>query len=167
MDFQTIIFNNLKKMFTEGDPDPLPPPPAANKFSKGKAALYGTAALGTTALGLGAYKGVQAGVNKIQTAPNIPNPLYNQNLVPKNNMSSGSNLASAAVDGQTASEKIANASGAMSQQASHVGDAAKSAIGHAADFATANPGTALAAGAVGTAAWLARRRALKNVSRGI
>lgn len=167
MDFQTVIFNRFKKLFTEGT----------------KAGVLGTLGVGGLAA-TGYY--ANKGVNWVQGQKEFKNPLSTPDGIARQTASD--NLAkygsagpphlrnpSVATDhvANTVAphaagfdDKVGNAAHALSQQAGAIKDMGKSAIGHAADFTTTHPGAAIAAGAIGTAAWLARRRALKKVSRG-
>lgn len=69
--------------------------------------------------------------------------------------------------GAALGEKGANAYHAIKKTLGSGEDAAKNIAGHGLDTISSHAGPALAAGAIGTAAWMARRRALKNVSRGL
>jgi hypothetical protein len=183
MDFQTVIFNRLKEIFTEGT----------------KAGLAGGVA-GTLGVGGLAAAGYYAnkGVNWVQGQKTFRNPVSTPDAIARQTASdhlakygtagspanhtyaSHANTAAtgAADHANTAAthvagaapnvhDQIGHASAALSQQAGVIKDIGKSAVGHAADFTTKHPGAAIAAGAIGTAAWLARRRALKNANRGL
>jgi hypothetical protein len=193
MDFQTVIFNRLKEIFTEATypgtnpiagtavhrtPQTTPASAQANPaFSKNKAMI---AAGATVASAGGITYGANKLVNTITKAPTIyqgpqgvlKNPLYNpQKNAPDtshffNSGKSSTPVAPIINPADNLSTKLGNASDQMGAQIDTVKAASKNAIGHAADFATVHPGVALGAGAVGAAAWLARRRALKRVSKG-
>jgi hypothetical protein len=168
MDFQTVIFNRLKEIFTEGT----------------KAGVAGTLGVGgLAAAGYYANKGVNwvRGQEKLRNPISTPDAIARQtasdNLAKYGTHGSPANHANTAADAanhaNTAAgaapdvhKQVANATEALSQQAGAIKDMGKSAVGHVADFTTKHPGAAIAVGAIGTAAWLARRRALKKMNRG-
>lgn len=168
MDFQTIIFDNVKQIFSEDIND------TTKQQLKG-AGKAGLAVAGLGALGGSAYL-MNKGYQSLKNQPTINNPLHQSGEAPntlqqrienvKKSINASTNN-STPVAPQSVAQKWANAGDAVGDKLGAAKDSAKSIVGHIGDMVAAHPTAALATGAVGTAAWLARRRALKNASRGL
>jgi len=167
MDFQTVIFDDVKRMFSEDVND------ATKQQFKG-AGKAGLAVAGLGALGGSAYL-MNKGYQSLRNNPKLDNPVYNasnsqtslQQKIENVKKGISSSNTTQPIDGQSVAHKWANAGDAMGNKLGDAKEATKSIVGHVGDMVAAHPTAALATGAVGTAAWLARRRALKNASRGL
>ena len=186
MSFQSLIFDKIKNILTEAPSgnayqntvdSATAPTPSAPRFQKTKGAAYGaggTILAGSTYLG---YKHLQQkprlnfiGNPNSAVSVSTANPIYNPDAAQaagQTTQAAGQTAQAAGVTPGSVADKTAAAMKSLSTAGAGVKDAVKSGLGHAADFVATNPGTALGIGAAGIAAWLARRRALKNASRGL
>ena len=161
MDFKKIISRQINNLFEQTNTNPNPNnPSSANQNKKSINNLIAAGAAGAAGAGVGSAIGGAALMRKSNTQANVQKPSETVS-------SAVSKAGDAAANVQKPSETVSSAMSRAGEQVQSVAPAiktaAKSAVTHAADFVAQNPGVALGTAAAGTAAWLAKRRALKKM----